>query len=154
MSVKLTYYTNSPEETKEIGKELARLLNSGDIVALNGDLGAGKTAFTQGLAVGLGITEYVTSPTFTIMNIYESKLPLYHYDVYRISEPEEMDAIGFNEYLFGEGVCVIEWSDIIQEILPERIIDIRIYKTEEQNDSRRIEITMPDELAKLMEVNK
>lgn len=136
--MKRVFETFSLEETQKLGEELALELKAGDVIALNGDLGAGKTAFTQGLARGLGVEDYVTSPTFTIMNVFEGRLPLYHFDVYRISDPDEMEAIGFEEFLYGEGVCVIEWSDLIKELLPKGTIDIRIYK--EGPESRKFEI--------------
>ena len=110
--------------------------------ALIGDLGVGKTVFTKGLAVGLGIEEPVSSPTFTIVQIYdEGRLPFYHFDVYRIGEPEEMDEIGYEDYVYGQGVSLIEWADLIQEILPEHYTEIQIEKDLEQGfDYRRISI--------------
>lgn len=115
------------EETKEFGIALASLLRPGDVVALIGDLGTGKTALTKAIAEGLGITALITSPTFTIVQEYhDGKLPLYHFDVYRIGEIEEMEELGYEEYFFGKGVCVIEWADLIAEILPEESIVIEI----------------------------
>ena len=107
------FKTFSQEVTIEIGKALGRLLNTGDIVCINGDLGTGKTVFTNGIAKSLGIKEHITSPTFTIVNEYSGRVPFYHFDVYRISDSEEMFEIGFEEYLYGEGIVVIEWADII-----------------------------------------
>jgi len=114
-------------DTKAFGKELAEKLKPGDVVALTGDLGAGKTTLTKYIAEGLGITEVVTSPTFTIVQEYTGgRLPLYHFDVYRIDDPEEMDELGYEEYFFGSGVCVVEWADRIPELIPENGIWIRI----------------------------
>ena len=123
------YETLSPEETLEVGKELGKASVAGQVYALVGDLGVGKTVFTKGFAEGLGIEEAVNSPTFTILQIYdEGRIPLYHFDVYRIEEPEEMEEIGFDEYIEGDGVCLIEWAGRIADILPENIIVIRIEK--------------------------
>ncbi len=114
-------------DTREFGIELAKQLKPGDIVALIGELGTGKTTLTKSIAEGLGITEMITSPTFTIVQEYhDGCLPLYHFDVYRISDPEEMYELGYEEYFFGQGVCVIEWADLITELLPESSIMIRI----------------------------
>ncbi|WP_026478959.1 tRNA (adenosine(37)-N6)-threonylcarbamoyltransferase complex ATPase subunit type 1 TsaE [Alkaliphilus transvaalensis] len=110
---------NNQTETEALAKKLATLVDRGNVICLTGDLGAGKTTFTQAFAKGLGIQEPVTSPTFTILQEYEDgRIPLYHFDVYRISDPMEMADIGFDEYVFGNGVCVIEWASIIEEILP------------------------------------
>ncbi len=121
--------TYSPEETFAAGKRLGEQAAAGDVFALLGDLGVGKTVFTQGFADGLGIEGPVNSPTFTILQIYEEgRLPLYHFDVYRIGDPEEMDEIGFEEYTQGDGVCLIEWANLIQEILPTETRTITIAK--------------------------
>lgn len=132
--------TNSPQETFEFAKSLAENAKPGDIICLDGDLGTGKTVFTQGFAQGLGITESVNSPTFTILQIYEGgRLPLYHFDVYRIGSPDEMDELGYEEYFFGEGVCLIEWSALIEEIIPEEARRVIIEKDLEKGfDYRRI----------------
>lgn len=108
-----------------------------------GDLGVGKTVLTQGLAEGLGITEAVNSPTFTILQVYEEgRLPLYHFDVYRIGDVEEMDEIGYEDYFYGDGVCLIEWANLIEEILPEKYTEIRIEKDLEKGfDYRKITVT-------------
>ncbi|MGN0299115.1 MAG: tRNA (adenosine(37)-N6)-threonylcarbamoyltransferase complex ATPase subunit type 1 TsaE [Lachnospiraceae bacterium] len=145
MTVKRQTY--SPEETWEIGKEIAKAAQAGQIFCLDGDLGTGKTVFTQGFAAGLGITEPVSSPTFTIVQIYEEgKLPLYHFDVYRIGDIEEMDEIGYEEYFFGEGVCLIEWAALIEEIIPQSAIWIHIEKDLEKGfDYRQISIAYPEE---------
>ena len=134
--------TNSPQETKELGKKMAERAKPGDVFTLVGDLGVGKTVFTQGIAEGLGIDEPVNSPTFTIVQEYESgRMPFYHFDVYRIGDPEEMDEIGFDDYIYGDGLCLIEWADLIEEILPEKQVAIRIEKDLEKGfDYRRITI--------------
>lgn len=123
--------TTSIEETYELGIKIGRVLNSGDIISLNGDLGAGKTQLTKGIAKGLEVEDYITSPTFTIVNEYRGRLPLYHFDVYRINDIDELYEIGFDEYIFGNGVSVIEWGDMISEILPKDIIKINIKKVDE-----------------------
>jgi len=121
--------TNSAEETYEAGRTAGLSAEPGEIYALIGDLGVGKTVFTQGFADGLGIREPVNSPTFTILQVYETgRLPLYHFDVYRIADPEEMFEIGFDDYADGQGVCLIEWANRIDEILPARTRTIRIEK--------------------------
>ena len=115
----------------------------GQIIAINGDLGVGKTVLTKGLAEGLGITEPVCSPTFTIVQIYdEGRLTLYHFDVYRIADPEEMAEIGYEDYFFGQGVCLVEWAELIYDLMPENTIWIRIKKDLQKGfDYRRIEVT-------------
>ncbi|MCH5268409.1 MAG: tRNA (adenosine(37)-N6)-threonylcarbamoyltransferase complex ATPase subunit type 1 TsaE [Lachnospiraceae bacterium] len=135
--------SNSESETREIGREIGAACKAGTSVFLHGDLGVGKTVFTKGFAVGLGITEPVNSPTFTIVQVYESgRLPLYHFDVYRIGDVEEMEEIGYEEYFYGDGVCLIEWAELIQEILPENGIDILIEKDVEKGfDFRRITVS-------------
>lgn len=118
-----------PEETYALGKSLGEAAKSGDVVCLNGDLGVGKTVFTQGFAAGLGITEPVSSPTFTIVQQYDDgRLPLYHFDVYRIGDVSEMDEVGYEDCFYGEGVCLIEWSNLIEEILPEHVLSVTIEK--------------------------
>jgi tRNA threonylcarbamoyladenosine biosynthesis protein TsaE len=115
------YETYSPGETYRIGCELGKEAKPGQVYTLTGDLGVGKTVFTQGFADGLGVREQVNSPTFTILQIYESgRLPLYHFDVYRIGDPEEMYEVGWEDYVWSDGVCLIEWADLIEEILPEQ----------------------------------
>ena len=134
--------TNSPQETKELGKKMAERAKPGDVFTLVGDLGVGKTVFTQGIAEGLGIDEPVNSPTFTIVQEYESgRMPFYHFDVYRIGDPEEMDEIGFDDYIYGDGLCLIEWADLIEEILPEHYVEIKIEKDPGRGfDFRRITV--------------
>ena len=119
----------SAEDTFEYGKQCGLLAKAGQVFCLYGDLGVGKTVFTQGFAQGLGITEPVSSPTFTIVQEYEEgRVPFYHFDVYRIADPEEMYEIGFEEYIEGDGVCFIEWANLIDELLPEERIEITIEK--------------------------
>lgn len=134
--------TRSPEETFRLGEELGRKAVPGQVFTLTGDLGVGKTVFTQGLAKGLGIEEPVNSPTFTIVQVYEEgRLPFYHFDVYRIGDVEEMEEVGFDDYVMGEGVSLIEWADLIEEILPEKRTEIRIEKDLEQGfDYRKITV--------------
>ncbi len=133
--------THSPEETKAFAAELAAHATPGQIICLDGDLGAGKTVFAQGFAEGLGVPGYVNSPTFTILQVYEGgRLPLYHFDVYRIGDPEEMDEIGWEEYFFGEGVCLIEWSQLIEELIPETAVHVTIEKSREVFDDRLITV--------------
>lgn len=121
--------TMSPEETFALGERMGRECQPGQVYTLIGDLGVGKTVFTQGLAVGLGITGPVNSPTFTIIQEYEQgRIPFYHFDVYRISDVEEMDEIGYEDYFYGQGVCMIEWANLIEEILPEHYTEITIEK--------------------------
>lgn len=128
-------------ETLALGERLGQKAEKGDIFLLEGDLGVGKTVLAKGVAAGLGITEPVTSPTFTIVHEYEGRLPLYHFDVYRIGDPDEMYDIGFEEYLYGEGVCLIEWPSMVEELLPEKAIRITIEKDPEKGfDFRRITI--------------
>lgn len=141
------YETTSPEETFALAKSLAEQAVPGQIYTLNGDLGVGKTVFTQGMAAGLGIDEPVNSPTFTIVQEYETgRLPLYHFDVYRIGDPEEMEEIGYDDYFFGEGISLIEWAELIEELIPENRISITIEKNPEKGfDYRKITIEGMDE---------
>jgi tRNA threonylcarbamoyladenosine biosynthesis protein TsaE len=135
------YESYSYEDTQRIAAEFADTLKGGEFIAMYGDLGAGKTAFTQGLAKALGVTRYVTSPTFTIVNEYEGRLPLYHFDVYRIADPEEMYEIGYEEYIESGGVCIVEWSELIEELFPDSYIRITITKDDEKGtDYRKIVI--------------
>ena len=133
-------------ETWELGKKAGELAKPGMVIALDGDLGVGKTVFTQGFAAGLGIEEPVNSPTFTIVQVYEGgRLPFYHFDVYRIGDVEEMEEVGFEDYIMGDGVSLIEWANLIEEILPEKRTDILIEKDLEQGfDYRKITISESD----------
>lgn len=135
--------TNSREETFELGKGLGEQAKQGEIYCLSGDLGTGKTVFTQGFARGLGITEPVSSPTFTIVSEYEEgRLPLYHFDVYRIEDIEEMEEIGYEDCFYGEGVCLVEWAELIKELLPENYNSITIEKNPEKGfDYRKITVS-------------
>lgn len=135
--------SNSPEETFRVGKELGEKAYAGQVFTLTGDLGVGKTVFTQGLAKGLGIDEPVNSPTFTIVQEYDGgRLPFYHFDVYRIGDIEEMEEVGFDDYVMGEGVSLIEWADLIREILPDKRTEILIEKNLERGfDYRKITVT-------------
>lgn len=139
----MDFEVNSIAETTNIGRQLGKILNPGDIVCLTGDLGTGKTHITKGIAEGLSITENITSPTFTIVNEYESgRLKLYHFDVYRVSDPDEIYAIGFDDYIFGEGVSIIEWANYIEEILPKDYLHIYIQKDLSKGENyRKISIT-------------
>ncbi len=134
--------TNSEQETYAYGGSLAQKVVPGQVIALIGDLGVGKTVLTKGLAAGLGITEPVSSPTFTILQEYEEgRLPFYHFDVYRIADPEEMDEIGYEDYFYGNGVCLVEWANLIRELMPEDTIWITIEKDLERGfDYRRITV--------------
>lgn len=134
--------THSPEETYKVGYDLGNSAEKGQIFCMSGDLGVGKTVFTQGFAAGLGVEDSVNSPTFTIVQEYEDgRIPLYHFDVYRISDVSEMDEIGYEEYFYGEGVCLIEWAEIIEDILPEDVTWITIEKSmDEDFDYRKITI--------------
>ncbi len=134
--------TNSPEETYRLGEELGSKARPGEVYCLNGDLGVGKTVFTQGFAAGLGIAEPVNSPTFTILQEYnDGNMPFYHFDVYRIGDVSEMDEIGYEDCFYGEGVCLIEWSNLIREILPEHTVEVTIEKDLEKGfDYRKITV--------------
>ena len=139
---KMVTETRSPEETYELGRKIGLQARPGQVYTLTGDLGVGKTVFTQGVAAGLGITEPVSSPTFTIVQVYEEgRLPFYHFDVYRIGDIEEMEEIGYDDYFFGKGICLIEWAEQIEEILPDDRISITIEKDLAQGfDYRRITV--------------
>ena len=145
--MKVIIETNSAEETYQLGKQMGEKAGAGEIYCLDGDLGTGKTVFTQGFAAGLGVEGPVNSPTFTILQQYDSgRLPLYHFDVYRIGDVEEMDEIGYEECFYGEGVTLIEWSSLIREILPDQVIRITIEKDLEKGfDYRRITVEGKEE---------
>ncbi len=130
--------TSCPEETFAFGKWLGERAKPGEIFCLDGELGTGKTVLTQGFAAGLGITEPVNSPTFTIVQIYEEgRLPLYHFDVYRIGDPSEMDEVGYEDCFFGKGVCLVEWASLIEELIPEEALWIRLEKEFGRGDDYR-----------------
>lgn len=130
--------SHSQDMTLEIGYKIAKLLNKGDVISLNGDLGAGKTHLVKGIAKGLEVQEDITSPTFTIVNEYYGKMPLYHFDVYRILDITELYEIGFEEYIYGEGVSIIEWGNLVEELLPDYTIKINIKILDD--NTREIEI--------------
>lgn len=138
----MTIETWNEEETYALGKRLGEQAEPGQIYALLGDLGVGKTIFTKGFADGLGVKEAVSSPTFTIVQIYEEgRLPFYHFDVYRIGDPEEMEEIGYEDCFFGEGVCLVEWANLIEELMPEHTVWVNIEKNLEKGfDYRKIEV--------------
>ena len=133
------FITTSPEETFALGKQLAETLAQNDILLLEGDLGGGKTVFTKGLAEGLGILRTVKSPTFNIVKEYDGRLKLYHFDLYRIEDPEELFEIGFEGYLSAGGVCVIEWPQIAADRLPDDLIRVEILRSGE--DRRTVTVT-------------
>ena len=138
----MVYESLSEKDTFDLGKKLGENAKPGQIVCIDGDLGVGKTVFTKGFAKGLGVEEDVVSPTFTIIQEYtDGRLPMYHFDVYRIGHPDEMYDIGYEEYFFGEGVCLVEWSSRIEELLPEESIHINIEKDLEKGfDYRKITV--------------
>jgi len=141
----MIYESFSAEETKALGEKTAQNAKEGSVFCLSGDLGVGKTVFTKGFAEGLGIDEYITSPTFTIVNEYEGRYKFYHFDVYRITDPDELYDIGFEEYVYGDGVCLIEWAEIVKEDIPDGAVWIRIEKDLEKGlDYRRITIEGDD----------
>ena len=130
---------HSPEETRELGRRMGEKAVPGQIFCLDGDLGAGKTVFTKGFAEGLGVKGTVNSPTFTILQVYtDGRIPLYHFDVYRLGDPSELEELGYEEYFFGDGVCLIEWSDMVEEYLPEDAVKIRMKKEPEKGFSYRL----------------
>ena len=136
MKIKL----NSLRETEQFGEKLGKVLKKGDVLCLNGDLGAGKTTLTKSIGLGLGVEEYITSPTFSLINEYRGNLPVYHFDVYRLENVDELDDLGFDEYFFGEGVCIIEWAEKIENMLPKEIIVLSIEKGQ-AIDKRIVSIT-------------
>ena len=138
----MVFETNEAAETFALGEMLGRVAKAGAIYTLVGDLGTGKTVFSQGLGAGLGVAEPINSPTFTIIQEYDGgRLPFYHFDVYRIGDIEEMEEIGYDDYFFGKGVCLIEWADLIREIVPSSAIDITIEKDLDKGfDYRKVTI--------------
>lgn len=136
----MEYNSFSPEDTFKIARDLGMKVNAGDVICLIGDLGVGKTLFSQGIARGLGIKENVNSPTFTIVQEYnDGRIPLYHFDVYRIEDSEEMAEVGFDDLIYGDGICLIEWANLISDILPEHYIRVTIEKDLNRGfDYRRI----------------
>lgn len=146
----MKFVTKSEKETYDLGVKMGKILMASSVISLNGDLGAGKTHFTKGIAVGLEVDDYITSPSFTIINEYKGRIPLYHFDVYRINDIDEMYEIGFEEYLYGDGVCVVEWGDMVKAMLPKDTINIYISTLEE--DIREIEITFSGKYVNLEEM--
>ena len=134
----MEYISNSAQETEALGERLAARLRPGDVIAYTGDLGAGKTAFTRGLARGLGCTGRVTSPTFTIVNEYEGRVPLFHFDLYRLGDEEELWDIGWEDYLGRGGVCAVEWSESFPGAIPPEAVTVTIRRCPENEDWRRI----------------
>lgn len=141
-----TVQTSSEEETKALGRQLGRCLREGDVLALTGDLGAGKTHFTMGVAESLEITDYITSPTFTIVNEYRNgRLPLFHFDAYRLGDSEELMEIGFEEYLSERGVVMVEWADVAADLFPAGTLWVRIERQDMVGlNSRRITFDLPE----------
>ncbi len=139
----MVFESTSSQMTFEFAKKIGENLKSGDVLCLDGDLGVGKTVFTKGVAAGLGIKDDVSSPTFTlIQEYYGGRLPLYHFDVYRIDGPWDMDDLGYDEYFYGEGVCLVEWGSMIKELFPENTIYVRIEKDLEKGfDYRKITVS-------------
>lgn len=134
----MEFIVNTVEETQKLGIQIGKLCNSGDIICLIGDLGTGKTHLTKGIALGLEINESITSPTFNIVNEYDDgRLKFYHFDVYRVNDPDEIAAIGFDEYIFGDGVSVIEWANYIEELIPEDNLTILLEKVPQLGSSFR-----------------
>ena len=133
----LKIISKSAEQTYKLGEYLGKVLQQGDIICLTGDLGAGKTAFTKGIGIGLDIKEFITSPTYTIINEYDGRISLFHFDVYRLEGVEEMYELGYEEYFFGDGAVVIEWADIVKDIIPQERLWITILRGKEE-DTREI----------------
>lgn len=131
------YESTSPETTAKIASEFAKKLSGGDVVCMYGDLGAGKTEFVRSMASQFGIEDYITSPTFTIINEYKGDTDLYHFDVYRIADSDEMYEIGYDEYIDGDGICVIEWAELIEDILPTERYNITITKDYQKGENYR-----------------
>lgn len=136
--MKKIWETNSPAETAALGEQLGKEAQKGQIYCLTGDLGTGKTVLTKGFAKGLGVQEHVTSPTFTIVNEYhDGRLPFYHFDVYRLSSEEEMDDIGYEEYFFGDGVCLVEWAELFPDLIPQDACWLTLEKDYNKGDDYR-----------------
>ncbi len=135
----MKYDSFSPEETYSIAQKLGESVSPGTVICLNGDLGVGKTLFSQGFGKGLGIEESISSPTFTIVQEYhEGRMPLYHFDVYRIADSEEMEEVGFTDMIYGDGVCLIEWAELIADILPDEYLNVTIEKDLEKGFDYRL----------------
>lgn len=146
--MKKIWETNSPAETAALGEQLGKEAQKGQIYCLTGDLGTGKTVLTKGFAKGLDVQEHVTSPTFTIVNEYhDGRLPFYHFDVYRLSSEEEMDDIGYEEYFFGEGVCLVEWAELFPNLIPKDACWLTLEKDYTKGDDyRRVTLCQEEEI--------
>lgn len=141
----MEFIVKNVEELNSLGVQLGKMCNANDIICLIGDLGTGKTHLTKGIATGLEIEDHITSPTFTIVNEYNGRLKLYHFDVYRVNDPDEIVAIGFDEYIFGDGVSVIEWANYIEDLIPVESLTINIEKLPDMGETyRRISINYTD----------
>jgi tRNA threonylcarbamoyladenosine biosynthesis protein TsaE len=147
-AIYMEFYTKSEQETENLGCALGKILKPGTVVAYYGDLGAGKTAFTRGLARGLGVHDRVTSPTYTIVNEYSGRIPLFHFDMYRLDSSEELFDIGWEDYLSRGGVLAVEWSERVEDALEDPIV-VRLEKDPQEPDHRKITITGGEELADL-----
>lgn len=140
----ITFETISENQTLEIGYQIGKKAEAGEIYCLIGDLGVGKTIFSKGFAKGLGIEEHVTSPTFTIVQEYEGELPLYHFDMYRIEDSDELEMIGYEDYFFGQGVCLVEWANNVREVIPKEAKWIYIEKDLSKSfEYRKISVKEP-----------
>ena len=137
----MQFVSHSTQETEQFGEEVAKSLRGGDVLAFTGSLGMGKTAFTRGLARGLGCRGRVTSPTFTIVNEYDGKTPLFHFDMYRLGSSDELFDIGWEDYLARGGVCAVEWSERVSDALPDDTIYVDIARGEEDENTRTITVT-------------
>lgn len=146
------------EKTRAFGEFLGSLLREGDVICLNGDLGAGKTTLTKSIGTGMGIKDYITSPTFTIINEYYSDVNLYHFDTYRLEGNTDVDYLGFDEYFYGDGVCIVEWADKIEKSLPEEYLKIDIRRIDEDEEEREVEIVAvgkrPQEIIEVLKNNE
>lgn len=136
----MKFDSSSPAATMTIGRELGKIISPGTVICITGDLGAGKTHFAKGVALGLDIADHVTSPTFTLINEYEGRIPLYHVDAYRLTSADEAYELGLEEYLYGEGVTLIEWPDRVKPLIPEEYLAVRIDLTEKDDDFRVLDI--------------
>lgn len=134
----MKFILENREKTKKFGEFLGSILKKGDVICLNGDLGTGKTTMSKSIGLGMGINDYITSPTFTIINEYYGSLNLYHFDTYRLSSDADVEYLGFDEYFYGDGVCIIEWADRIKDALPEDYIEINLNRIDEEK--RDVEI--------------
>lgn len=145
-------YTNNVDETMDLGYKLGKLCSKRTVFALTGDLGAGKTHFSKGFARGLGIVSPITSPTFTLIHEYqEGRFPFYHFDMYRVNDLHEVLDLGFEEYLYGEGICLIEWADLIEPLLPDNFVQVKIEKVENYPTKRKITFKVFGEPINFME---